>query len=86
MHMKTKTHAVLLALAAWLCAGGAGAAETVPAGAPDHGARTFWDAAAWTQPPRTFPVEVPCSNVPPSVTENRSAAQRPSSSPSTSTS
>ena len=36
-HMKTKTHAVLLALAAWLCAGGAGAVETVPAGAPDHG-------------------------------------------------
>lgn len=61
-HMKTKTHAVLLALAACLCAGGAGAVETVPAGAPDHGARTFWDAAAWTQPPRTFPVEVPCSN------------------------
>ena len=61
-HMKTKTHAVLLALAACLCAGGAGAVATVPAGAPDHGARTFWDAAAWTQPPRTFPVEVPCSN------------------------
>lgn len=61
-HMKTKTHAVLLALAAWLCAGGAGAVETVPAGAPEHGARTFWDAVAWAQPPRTFPVEVPCSN------------------------
>ena len=26
-HMKTKTHAVLLALAAWLCAGGAGAVK-----------------------------------------------------------